>query len=75
MKVRAPLARLIGLVELLKDEPLTKDGKFYLQNIIQSCEELDDWTVKMDDILDSESRNIEAENELAELSHFLSMEK
>lgn len=73
--VRAPLARLLGLVELLKDEPLTRNGKFYLQNIMQSCQELDDWTIKMDNILDTDSSSSEEESKVSELAHFLSIEK
>lgn len=73
--VRAPLARLMGLVELLRDEPLTKDGKFYLQNIIKSGQELDEWIQKMDNMLDDNEKSEETANQLSELTHFLSIEK
>lgn len=73
--VRAPLARLLGLVELMKEEPLTRDGQFYLQNMAQSCEELDDWVIKMNTILDEQTQSQEANKVLDDLSHFLSIEK
>ncbi|MFK7924101.1 MAG: hypothetical protein AB8H47_19240 [Bacteroidia bacterium] len=73
--VRAPLARLIGLIELLEDEPLTRDGKFYLQHIAQSCEELDKWVIKMNTILDPEASSPDDAEELSSLNHFLSIEK
>lgn len=73
--VRAPLARLLGLVELMKDEPLTRDGKFYLQHIAQSCEELDEWVMKMNTILDPETNGSDDAEELSSLNHFLSIEK
>lgn len=73
--VRAPLARLLGLVELLKDEPLTRDGKFYLQHIAQSCEELDEWVMKMNAILDPENTSSDDAEKLSSLNHFLSIEK
>lgn len=73
--VRAPLARMLGLVELLQDEPLTADGQFYLQNLTQSCTELDQWISNMNDILEQKDATRENQQVVEELSHFLSREK
>ncbi|MEL6652885.1 MAG: hypothetical protein AAFP02_11775 [Bacteroidota bacterium] len=73
--VRAPLARMLGLVELLQDEPLTADGQFYLQNLTQSCAELDQWISNMNDILEQKEAERDHQQVVEELSHFLSKEK
>ena len=49
--VRGPVARILGLVALMELEPLTRDGKRYVQEIKSDAVELDNVIRRINDVL------------------------
>ncbi|MFP2995012.1 hypothetical protein ABN763_03835 [Spongiivirga sp. MCCC 1A20706] len=49
--VRAPLARILGIIDLLKTSSLKKDEKDLMECLIQSANEMDDVVKEMNNIL------------------------
>ncbi|NER16682.1 tetratricopeptide repeat protein [Spongiivirga citrea] len=49
--VRAPLARILGLVDLLKESARTKDQQILIESLLQSADEMDQVVKTMNSIL------------------------
>jgi signal transduction histidine kinase len=61
--LRGPLARILGIINLLSKSEATDDQKQYLEHLLKASKDLDEIVTKISDVLEHEGKGYKGINQ------------